>query len=551
MREEQEMAVNFRGYIETLQENNELTTISRSTDLRDIAALVPQSDKALLFTNVRGYSIPVASGLLQSRNRLALGMGATYEKIETKLRVAIDHPIKPKRVNKAPVKDVILTKNKVDLYELPVPIFSVMDGGPMITAGVVIAEDPEFGINAGMYRMMLKERNITGIDIVTPNNLRKFAERALQRKKPLPISISIGTHPYELVASTFKANLGVNELTFAGGLRGQPLALADGETIPVPCIADAEIVLEGEILPEGWVHPEGPFCEFNRLMGGIHMNPRVRIKAILHRKNPIYYALHMPWENIWMSAPIYEAAAWRVLHEAGVQATAVNVTPGGCCHWHIVAAVKKQPGDGKNAIMALLSIADIKHVTIVDDDIDVFDPTDVEWAVATRVQADRDVLIVSNARAKPLDPSLPPPTSGNIPTTAKMGIDATIPENVARNRYNRIVYFNQGKVDLKTYLDIAGEPVRLSNNGTPTEAVEAMAEKILTALGKSHYFFADLLALFPKGEYRTIATAVGQLHHQGKIAQDAEGKYQVKLPIIEDERKALRSAIAGSREPSV
>ncbi|HSE86110.1 MAG TPA: UbiD family decarboxylase, partial [Candidatus Binatia bacterium] len=413
-------------------------------------------------------------------------------------------------------------------YQLPVPIFSVMDGGPMITAGVVIAEDPEFGMNAGMYRLMLKEKNITGIDIVTPKNLRKFAERALQQKKPLPISISIGTHPYELVASTFKANLGVNELTFAGGMRGQPLALADGETIPVPCIADAEIVLEGEILPEGWVHPEGPFCEFNRLMGGIHMNPRVRIKAIMHRKDPIYYALHMPWENIWMSAPIYEAAAWRVLHEAGVQATAINVTPGGCCHWHIVAAIKKQPGDGKNAIMALLSIADIKHVTIVDDDIDVFDPTDVEWAVATRVQADRDVLIVSNARSKPLDPSLPPPTTGKIPTTAKMGIDATIPENVPRNRYNRIVYFNQGKVNLKDYVGAPAESEKASTDGKPGEPVDDIADKILVALGKSHYFFPDLLALFPKARYHTIATAVGRLHQQGKIVQDGEGKYQVK-----------------------
>ena len=522
------MAANFRGYLDTLKKNDELTVIAKATDLRDVAALVPQSDKALLFTNVRGYSMPVASGLLQSRSRLALGMGAGYEKIEAKLRTAMDHPVKPKRVTKAPVKEVILTKNKVDLYELPVPVFSVMDGGPMITAGVVIAEDPEFGMNAGMYRLMLKERNITGIDIVTPNNLRKFAERALQRKKPLPISISIGTHPYELVASTFKANLGVNELTFAGGMRGQPLALADGETIPIPCIADAEIVLEGEILPEGWVHPEGPFCEFNRLMGGIHMNPHVRIKAIMHRKDPIYYALHMPWENIWMSAPIYEAAAWRVLHEAGVQATAINVTPGGCCHWHIVASIKKQPGDGKNAIMALLSIADIKHVTIVDDDIDVFDATDVEWAVATRVQADRDVLIVSNARSKPLDPSLPPPTTGKIPTTAKMGIDATIPENVARNRYNRIVYFNQGKVKLRDYLSDGDQPVKASNNGKPDETVDVMAEKILAALEKSHDFFPDLLALFPKSDYRTIATAVGKLHQEGKIIQDGEGKYQVK-----------------------
>jgi 2,5-furandicarboxylate decarboxylase 1 len=521
------MAANFRSYLDALKENDELTVISRSTDLRDVAALVPQSDKALLFTNVRGYGMPVASGLLQSRTRIAIGMGVPYEKTEAKLRSAMEHPVKPKRAQSAPVKDVILTKNKVDLYQLPVPVFSVMDGGPMITAGVVIAEDPEFGLNAGVYRMMLKEKNITGIDIVTPNNLRKFAERALQRKKPLPISVSIGTHPAELVASTFKANLGVNELTFAGGLRGQAVPLADGETIPVPCIADAEIVLEGEILPEGWVHPEGPFCEFNRLMGGIHMNPRVRIKAIMHRKEPIYYALHMPWENIWMSAPIYEAAAWRVLHEAGVQATAINVTPGGCCHWHIVAAIKKQPGDGKNAILALLSIADIKHVTIVDDDIDVFDPTDVEWAVATRVQADRDVLIVSNARSKPLDPSLPP-TPGRIPTTAKMGIDATIPEDVPRIRYNRIVYFNQGKVDLKDYLGAAGESAKSRGDAKPGETVDGMADKILTALGKSHHFFPDLLGLFPKVDYRTIASAVGQLHQDGKIVQDGEGKYQVK-----------------------
>jgi 2,5-furandicarboxylate decarboxylase 1 len=521
------MTATFRNYIEKLREKDELTVVSKATDLRDVAALVPQSDKALLFTAVRGYSIPVAAGLLQSRNRLALAMEAPYEKIEAKLRAAMDNPIKPARVTTAAVKEVIVTDREVDLYQLPVPVFSVMDGGPMITAGVVIAEDPEFGMNAGIYRMMLKERNITGIDIVTPNNLRKFAERALQNKKPLPISVSIGTHPYELVAATFKANLGVDELTFAGGLRGEPLALADGTTVPVPCIADAEVVLEGEILPEGWIHPEGPFCEFNRLMGGIHMNPRVRIKAIMHRKEPIYYALHMPWENIWMSAPIYEAAAWRVLQEAGVQTAAINVTPGGCCHWHIVASIKKQPGDGKNAILALLSIADIKHVTIVDDDIDIFDPTDVEWAVATRVQADRDVLIVSNARSKPLDPSLPP-APGRIPTTAKMGIDATIPEHVPRNRYNRIVYFNQGRVNLKDYLNAVDDERKPGVEPSDSESVDVIAERIFAALGESHHFFADLLALFPNAEYRTVAAAVGRLQEQGKINQDAEGKYQVR-----------------------
>src|ERR1051326_4990480 len=399
------MESSFRGFLKTLRAHDELLEISQPVDLRNVAALVPQADKAVLFTRPRGYSMPVVSGLLNSRARLALAMGVDYRAIEGKLRAAMDKPIAPKVVKKAPVKEVIQTGGKVDLYRLPVPVFGLMDGGPMITGAVVIAEDPEYGMNAGMYRLMVKEKNVTGIDIVTPNNLRRYAERALQKKKPLPISMSIGVHPYEMIASTFKAALGTNELGYAGGLRGAALKLAPGETIPVPCIADAEIVLEGEILPEGWVHPEGPFCEFNRLMGGIHMNPRVRVKSIMRRSDAMYYALQMPWENIWMSAPIYEAAARKVLFEAGVQTVAINVTPGGCCHWHIVASIKKAPGDGKNAIMALLSIADIKHVTIVDDDIDVFDPVDVEWAMATRVQADRDVVIISNARSKPLDPS--------------------------------------------------------------------------------------------------------------------------------------------------
>ena len=521
------MKASFRDYIEILRKNNELLEITKPVDLRDVAALVAQSEKALLFKNLPGYSMSLASGLLQSRNRIALGMGVDYANIADKLGKAMDKPIQPKRVANAPVKEVKITGKKVNLFDLPVPVFSVMDGGPMITGGVVIAEDPEFGINAGIYRLMLKERNITGIDIVTPNNMRRFAERALAKKKPLPISISIGTHPYELVASTFKANLGVNELTFAGGLRNEPLRLADGETVPVPCIADAEIVLEGEILPEGWVHTEGPFSEFNRLMGGMHMNPRVRIKAIMHRKDAMYYALQMPWENIWMSAPIYEAAARRVLFEAGVQTAAINVTPGGCCHWHIVASIKKVPGDGKNAIMALLSIADIKHVTIVDDDIDVFDPVDVEWAVATRVQADRDVVIVSNARSKPLDPSLPLPIHGKVPTTAKMGIDATIPENIPAERYKRIVYFNQDKVKLSDYLGAAEITAKRKAEIKQTETVATLSEKITAALGKSHCFFADLLENFAKVDYKTVANTVAQLYEDGKIRQDKDGKFEL------------------------
>ena len=513
---------NFREYIELLRANNELVDIRKPVDLRDVAALTNQSDRAILFENPVGYSIPVACGLLQKRERLGLALDAPYPEIHKRFQWAMSNSIDPVMVDESPVKEFMQLGSDVDLFKLPVPVFSTLDGAPMITAAVVISEDPEYGMNAGVYRLMLKERNVTGIDIVTPNNLHNFAKRALAEKRPLPISMSIGAHPRELMGALFKASLGTNELGFAGGLGGRPVELTQGVTGPVPFIAGAEIVLEGEIPPDGWVHPEGPFGEFSRLVGGTHRNPNVQVNSILHRRDPIYYALHMPWENLWMSAPIYEAAAWRVLAETGVQVTAINVTPGGCCHWHIVASIKKSTGDGKNAIAALLSIADIKYVVVTDEDIDIFDPQEVEWAVATRVQADRDTVILSNARSKPLDPSIPPSSNG-VPTTAKMGIDATIPENVPRYRYNRIVYHNQGKALLDDYLgESPSKSQPLPESGS---TIESLAGRALTMLGEKRLTFSELLDAFSDQGFATVMAFVGHLNERKQITLDEEGKY--------------------------
>lgn len=518
----------FREYIELLRANDELLDIRKPVDLRDVAALTDQSDRALLFENPVGYSIPVACGLLQKRERLGLALDAPYPEIHKRFQWAMSNSIEPVMVEDAPVKEFMQLGGDVDLFKLPVPIFSTLDGAPMITAAVIISEDPEYGMNAGVYRLMLKERNVTGIDIVTPNNLHNFAKRALAENRPLPISMSIGVHPRELMGALFKASLGTNELGFAGGLGGGPVELTPGVTGPVPFIAGAEIVLEGEIPPEGWVHPEGPFGEFSRLVGGTHRNPNVHIKSVLHRRDPIYYALHMPWENLWMSAPIYEAAAWRVLAETGVQVTAINVTPGGCCHWHIVASIKKSPGDGKNTIAALLSIADIKYVVVTDDDIDIFDPQEVEWAVATRVQADRDTVILSNARSKPLDPSIPPSANG-VPTTAKMGIDATIPENVPRYRYNRIIYHNQEKAVLDDYLGespAAPQPAAAGDGD-----IERLAGRALAMLGEKRLTFSELLDAFSDEAFTTVMALVGRLNERKQITLDEEGKY---MPVEDD-----------------
>ena len=517
----------FRGLLERLRAAGELEDIKDPVDSRHIATLVDQADKALLFHNVVGYDIPVVSGLIRSSKRVAIGLGVErYADIEQKLTHAIADPIPPVYVETSATREVTQIGDEVDLFNLPVPMSSILDGGPMITAGVTIVRDGD-GLNAGIYRFLLKEKNLTGIDIVTPNNLRALAQRAFEAGKPLPISISIGTHMYEFMAAGYRAPMGVDEINIAGGLRGAPVPLSMCETIDVPYIADAEIVLEAEILPTGWTWPEGRFGEFTRLMGGLHWNPLVRVKAISHRRNPIYYALHMPWEVTWLMIPTRWSQLRGAMRAAGVQVKDMNVTLGGAGSWHVVISIKKQAGEGKNALMAALSVGDIKHAVVVDDDIDVYNGLDVEWAIATRVQADRDVFVIPGARAKPLDPSLPVMPAGVVPTGAKVGIDATIPEGIPRERYERIAYayadvakYGSYKLDSKTVA--AGQR-------KPADAeIADLAQKILALIEVKPLYYAEVLEAFPAAPQQAITRAFGKLHVDEKLWQDPEGRMCVR-----------------------
>jgi 2,5-furandicarboxylate decarboxylase 1 len=516
------MQENFRQFLDRLRAAGELIDLLQPVDIRHIGTLVDQSDKAILFHNVIGYGMPVVSGIIRSRERAIMSMGCkTYGEIEQKLKHGIDHPIPPIMVNTSPAREVTMIGDEVDLFKLPIPMSSIYDGGPMITAGVVIAKDPELGMNSGIYRFIVKEKSLTGIDIVTPNNMRMFAQRAYEAKRPLPISISIGTHPLEIMASGYRAPLGVDEMHIAGGLRGEHIALAPCKTIDVPYIADAEIVLEAEILPTGWTWPEGRFGEFTRLMGGLHWNPLVRIKAISHRKDAIYYSLHMPWENTWLAAPTRYAAIRQALRTAGVAVKDINVTLGGCAFWHAVISIKKQAGEGKNALLAALSVMDLKHVVVVDDDIDVFNPMDVEWAIATRVQGDRDVLIVTNARGKPLDPSLPPTPHGQVPTTAKIGIDATIGEGIPKERYERIAY---AYADTAKIADYAKGKADAGGKAGDERTAEILAGEILKLIAEKPMYYTEIAERFAAHDFQTVARALGHLHTTERLWQDPEGR---------------------------
>ncbi|HXV09674.1 MAG TPA: UbiD family decarboxylase [Burkholderiales bacterium] len=519
---------NFRGFLDRLRGEKELVDIKQSVDIRHIATLVDQSKTALVFHDVIGYDMPVVSGIIRSRERAIMSMGCdTYPDIEHRLQQGIDHPLPPKYVETAKNKQVIALDGDVDLYRLPIPMSSIYDGGPMITAGIVIARDTEYGLNSGMYRFMVKEKNLTGIDIVTPNNMRLFAHRAYEAGRPCPISISIGTHPFEIMGSGFRAPLGVDEMAIAGGIRGAPVELAMCETMDLPCLADAEIVLEAEILPTGWTHPEGRFGEFTRLMGGLHWNPVVKVKAITMRRDPIYYALHMPWENTWLAAPTRYTAIRRALRSAGVQVKDINVTLGGCGFWHAIVSIRKQAGEGKNALLAALTAQDIKHVVVVDDDIDVFDPMDVEWAIATRVQGDRDVIIVPGARAKPLDPSLPVTPPGVVPTGAKVGIDATIGEGIPCERFERIAYAYADRAKIDDYVKgKADAPPQTA--GHDEKLIASLADRILKLIETEPRYYQEIAEHFGAHEFQAVARAMGQLHAEGKLWQDSRGRSCVR-----------------------
>lgn len=512
----------LRGFLDRLRAAGELVDLHQPVDIRHIATLVDQSDKALMFHNVIGYDMPVVSGIIRSQRRAIMSMGVeAYPQIEAKLKAGIDKPIPPRLVDTSSTLEVIQEGDAVDLFSIPIPMSSVHDGGPMITGGIVLANDPDYGMNSGIYRFMVKERNLTGIDIVTPNNMRLFAQRAYEAGRPLPISISIGNHPYEIMGSGFRAPLGVDEMAIAGGIRGKAVDLGRGQTIDVPHIADSEIVLEAEILPTGWTQPEGRFGEFTRLMGGLHWNPLVRVKAILRRRDAMYYALHMPWENTWLAAPTRYAQIRQALKTAGVEVKAINVTLGGCAFWHAVISIRKQAGEGKNALLAALSVMDLKHVVVVDEDIDVFDPMDVEWAIATRVQGDRDVIVIPGARGKPLDPSLPPMPVGVVPTTAKVGIDATIGEGIPKERFERIAYAYADTAKIGDY--VAGKADAEGSDADDAKVAD-LAEQIAAMIGQEPTYYQAIAAKFSDYAFPVVARALGHLHATERLWQDPKGR---------------------------
>jgi 2,5-furandicarboxylate decarboxylase 1 len=442
----------FRDVLARLDDGGALLRLAKDVDARRLSALVVKADRPVLFERVRGFDMRVAGGLFWNRKRFAASLGWSESELGTRFAAGVRTMIEPQMVDAAPAQEIVRVGRDVDLTELPIPLLAEKDGGPYISAGVVIARGDR-GLNAGCYRLMYRSRDETGIDLVTVSDLRRLYEAALARGEALPISVSIGVHPIEILSAAYKAPPGVSELAIAGGLHGAPVPLARCRTIDVPAIADAEIVLEGALLPIGWTEDEGPFGEFAGMYGDLKHNPVFKVSAITHRRDAVFQLLQMPWENAWLGAAATEAQVWNVLRTAGVDVVDVAVTEGSACRWSVIASIRKRAGGGKNALLAILALPDTKHALVVDEDVDIHDPAQVEWARTFRVQADRDVMVIEGAQGKHVDPSVRPweLAKGQLPMTAKMGIDATIPEGIPPMFYDRIRHVWLDDVKLEDY----------------------------------------------------------------------------------------------------
>ena len=306
------MKQGFRDALRVLEDAGELRRIKKAVDPRHFSALAAQAKEATFFEAIEGYpSWRVAAALVSTRKRLALAMGCGEADIARRFEDGIRRPVDARLVSDGPCQEVVWQGDAVDLTAIPLPLMHVKDGGPYISATMVVSKDPEYGRNVGSYRLMYRTPRDTGIDLVSSSDMRRYYQRALDAGRPLEIAVAVGVHPYEMLAASYKAPIDVDEYAIAGGLHGAPVDLVRCRTVDLEVPADAELVLEGELLPIGWTADEGPFGEFSHITGDVKWNPIFRVKCITHRRDPIFYMLQMPWENDWLAAPVIEAAGCR------------------------------------------------------------------------------------------------------------------------------------------------------------------------------------------------------------------------------------------------
>ncbi len=417
------MGKDLRTYIEELAQRrpNHIKVVEQQVDRKwEIPAFIERMKSeqrfpefpALLFTNVRGSDLPVLINLCGSYERLAVSIDASVNTMVPEYGNREANPIAPVEVEprNAPVKEVIWKSDEIDLDKLPTIWHNELDSGYYVDAGVSLLRDPDSGrINAGIYRHEVQNNRELGFMSNPAHHGSYILRRMRELGKPLEIAIAIGHHPAFLMAAVSQlAGIG-GELEAAGGLLGEPLEVVRAETVDLLVPARAEIVIEGVIDTDiKAMRQEGPFGEYPRYYTGVGPMPYIKVTAVTMRRNPIYQTVfNAHIEHTCLGALPRMGSLYRRVREVVPTVTMVNLPVSGMGRGHAYISLKKaRDGEPKMVAFAAFAVdALIKHVFVVDDDVDVFDETEVLWCMCTRFQADRDLAIIPYALGGHLSPN--------------------------------------------------------------------------------------------------------------------------------------------------
>jgi UbiD family decarboxylase len=397
-------------FVDVLEQKGMLTRISKPVDTKyEISTLMKMLDgRVLFFDHVKGSSMPIIANVCSTRDLVAIGLGIRREDLITRLAEAIDHPKKARVVEAEGYEDL-----GADLGKLPILTHYPKDGGPYVSSGVIASNDKEYGVNLSYHRAQVLGKDTLVLRILE-RHFDSYIKRGLKE-----FAICISSPMQVLVSAAISVEIGISEVDIANALEETPLLRLDGQLVP-----PSEIVIIAELTGE--LHDEGPFLDLTETFDIIRKQRVAKVKKIYARKGCMYHAL-LPGaleHRVLMGMP-REPTIYREVAKV-CEVKDVLVTPGGCSWLHGAVSIhKKNPDDGQKAIEAAFrGHKSMKHVFVVDDDINIHDPNEIEWAMATRFQADKN-MITKREKGSSLDPS----SDMDTQMTCKVGFDLTIPES--------------------------------------------------------------------------------------------------------------------------
>ncbi|MBP2143619.1 UbiD family decarboxylase [Methanococcus voltae] len=431
------MESDYRKFINSLDK----VKIDSANKVFEISKVLNDNDKGtantVMIENVNGYKVV---GNLCTRENVAKSLNIKPEDLMNHMIKAMENEPNGELVLDAELEKEYIDDEVQKITEYPIPTYYGEDAGPYLTSGIVIVKDKDEGVNASIHRILIRPDGNLVIRMVEQRHLHyiyhKNIENAItEGKEGIDVAIAIGVEPALLLAASTSGDVSFNELKYASAIMNKPIKTIKGKTVDLE-IPEAEFIIEGKITNKN--DDEGPFVDITGTYDVIRKQPVIKVTGLRTKKDPIFHAL-LPGgteHKILMGLP-QEPRMFKGIRNTVPSVKNVALTEGSCCWLHAVVSIdKKTQGDGKNAILAALAAhPSLKHVVIVDDDIDIYNPVDVEYAIATRVQSSRDVIIIDGAKGSSLDPS----ADHKMKLTAKMGIDATMDLTKGKKEFVRAV----------------------------------------------------------------------------------------------------------------